>query len=204
MSLEHDLEAKVEEVLQADSVVKAKRLMRSRSGVVLVGIISFVESALPLPILTDPFLIAAILAERANVVRLVVVTTVTSVLGGIFAYLTAAIALDLLIQWFPDVAISDFNQILASSNQSSAFMLAWIGAVTPVPYTAAAWVVAVMNGGIWTFITASILGRGLRYVIVGYSVYRFGPLATKYIKRYIGYITLVAIIGAVAYLILKM
>jgi len=204
MSLEQDLEAKIEDVLHTDSVVKAKRLMSSRSGVVLVGAISFIESALPLPILTDPFLIAAILAERANVVRLVLVTTITSVLGGIFAYYTAAIALDLLVQWFPDGALSDFNQLLSSSNQSSAFMLAWIGAITPVPYTAAAWAVAVMNGSIWAFIVASILGRGLRYIIVGYSVYRFGSLATKYIKRYIGYISLVAIIGAVGYFILKM
>ncbi|MEY3783718.1 MAG: hypothetical protein RLZZ230_40 [Candidatus Parcubacteria bacterium] len=203
MSLEKDLEIKLEEVLHADSVTKAKRIMRSRSGVVMVGIISFIESALPLPILTDPFLIAAILVERTNAVRLVVVTIITSVLGGVFAYFTAAMALNLLMQWLPAGALNDFNQLMAN-NQSSAFTLAFVGAFTPVPYTAAAWAVAVMKGSIWAFIAASIIGRGARYIIVGYSVYRFGPLATTYVKRYIGILSLLLIVIALAYFIIRM
>lgn len=92
-------------------------------------------------------------------------------------------------------AMAEFNNLVSSSD-SNAFVVTLIGAVTPVPYTITAWVVAVMQGSLLAFVTASIIGRSFRYVIVGYCVYHFGPLAVTYAKRYVGLASVLILILA--------
>ena len=177
--------------------------MRSRSGTVMIAVISFVESALPLPILTDPFLVAAILADRAKAVRLVIVTTIASLIGGLCAYFAAAFFFETIMQWVTPGMLEQFNEMV-SGNDSSTFVLTVIGAVTPVPYTIVAWVVAVLKGSIGVFIAASLLGRGARYAIVGYSTYKFGALAVSYAKRYVGIVSIIVALLAVLFVLYKM
>jgi membrane protein YqaA with SNARE-associated domain len=199
MSIEKDIEAKVEDVLQAKSVQKAQKIIQSRSGITILAAISFIESSLPLPLLTDPFLIAAVLVNRANTVKLVVVATVASVLGGLFAYFTAVLFFETLLAWMTSDMVGEF-QAMVDTNGKSVFVLTIVGAVTPVPYTIVAWVAAFIKGGLVSFIVASILGRGLRYAIVGYSTYRFGPLAISYAKKYIGITSIFVFVLAALYI----
>jgi membrane protein YqaA with SNARE-associated domain len=166
---------------------------------VVLAAISFFESALPVPILTDPFLVAAILLNRAQAIRLVIVTTASSVLGGVMAYVTATYFLESLLRWMTPGIVEHFERLIAGSEEST-FILTLLGAITPVPYTLVAWAVAVIEGGVLVFVLASILGRGVRYGIIGYCVYRFGPLATQYAKRYIG-VTSVVVVLALALLV---
>ncbi len=203
MPLEQKIEEKVEGVLQASSVTKAKQLLRSRYGTAILAGISFIESALPVPILTDPFLAAAILINRSKASSLVVITTISSVIGGITAFAMAAFFFDLIQGWMTPALAEEFN-VLVNSNGSSAFVLTLVGAVTPVPYTLVAWVVSVIKGSLGAFIIASVLGRGFRYAVVGYATYRFGPQAVSYAKRYLGVTSVIVIILAALYIWLKM
>jgi membrane protein YqaA with SNARE-associated domain len=203
MSLQHKLEQRVDKIEHTNSIQRIKKILGSESGVRMVSAISFLESALPLPILTDPFLVAAILANRTNVVRLVLMTTISSVVGGVFAYAAAAVFFDTMMTWFNPQVIEEFHMIVASST-SNIFLLTLIGAVTPVPYTIVAWVVAVLEGGLLVFIAASVIGRGIRYSIVGYCTYVFGAQAMVYAKKYIA-ATSVVVIALVAMIVwLKM
>lgn len=203
MSLEEKIETGVKQVLDTNTVGKAREVLQARSGVRVLSLISFFESALPLPILTDPFLIAAIMADRQNAFRLVVATTVTSVLGGVCAYFGALFFFETLSSWMSPEVMQEFNE-LVDTNTSSTFVLTIVGAVTPIPYTIVAWVVAVLKGSPLAFIIASVVGRGGRYAIVGYCVYRFGPLAITYAKRYIGLTSVIVLILAGLFFWLKM
>ena len=203
MSLEEKIETGVKQVLDTNTVGKAREVLQARSGVRVLSLISFFESALPLPILTDPFLIAAIMADRQNAFRLVVATTVTSVLGGVCAYFGALFFFETLSSWMSPEVMQQFNE-LVDTNTSSTFVLTIVGAVTPIPYTIVAWVVAVLKGSPLAFIIASVVGRGGRYAIVGYCVYRFGPLAITYAKRYIGLTSVIVLILAGLFFWLKM
>jgi len=107
------------------------------------------------------------------------------------------------MQWMTPGVIEEF-QTTITTNGSSAFVLTMVGAVTPVPYTIVAWAVAVIKGGLVAFIVASVLGRGLRYTIVAYSTYRFGPLAISYAKRYIGLTSVLVLVLAALYIWFKM
>lgn len=203
MSLEKDIEHKIEEVLEANTVTKATEVIKTRFGLTTLGIISFLESALPIPLVTDPFMIAAILLDRTRTARIVLITTLTSVLGGVVAYFMAVFFFDLLFSYLPPIAIEEFYALMGS-NGSNTLIITLLGAVTPIPYTTTAWVVGVLKGSLFVFIVASILGRGFRYVIVGYSTYYFGALALKYAKKYIGIVSVFLVLVAVAYFILSL
>lgn len=199
MPLEKDLETRVDDILKANSVKKAERLIKSRSGTTVLAAISFIEASLPLPLLTDPFLIAAVLVDRAKTVRLVVATTVASVLGGVFAYFVALFFFETIQQLMSPGMLQELGTMIDTNTQNT-FLLTLVGAVTPVPYTIVAWAVAIIKGGLPAFILASTVGRGARYAIVGYCTYRFGPLAISYIKRYIGLVSLLLLAFVVLYL----
>ena len=203
MSLEEKLETKVSRIFNTDSIEKAEHLVRSRRGMAVLALISFVESSLPLPILTDPFLAATVLLNRAQAARLVILTTFASALGGLLAYFLAIYFFDLILDWMTPGMAAEFHSMVSAS-QSSTFVLTILGAVTPVPYTLVAWVVAVLEGSVAVFFAASVLGRGLRYSIVGYGTWRFGPQALAYSKRYLGRATLVVVILALLFLWYKM
>jgi len=203
MSLKQKIEASVKQVLETNTVSKAKEILRARSGVKVMAIISFVEGALPLPVLTDPFLVAAILVDKKNTFKLILATTLSSVLGGLLAYFMALFFFETLASLMSPGALAQFNSV-ADSSTSSTFVLTMVGAVTPVPYTIVAWAVAVLNGNVFAFIAASLLGRGLRYSIVGYSVYHFGHLAVSYSRRYIAVTSVLVFILAGLFFWLKM
>lgn len=203
MSIDKKILSQVDGVLSSNSVHKASGMFRSKKGLVLVSVISFIESAFPLPILTDPFLAAAILVDRANTARLVIAVTLASLLGGLVAYFMASFFFDILMSWVSFDVQQQF-QSAVDSNESSTFALTIIGAVTPVPYTIAVWVVAVLKGSLPIFIAASVLGRGLRYVLVGYSVKCFGQTAIAFARKYASLVAVFSLILALVYVWFKL
>lgn len=202
IELKH-IDEKVEKVLETQSISRAQQLMQSRSGIWIVSMISFVESALPIPILTDPFMAAGILLNRQQTKKIVVLTTIASVLGGVFAYASAVLFLDVMLSLMTPSMVDQFQRIV-SDQESSTAILTLVGAITPVPYTFVAWAIPVIQGSLLTFILVSIFGRGIRYAIVGYCTYQFGPAALQYARRYLGLTSLVVLVLALAYLWYKM
>lgn len=185
-----EIDTKVEEVFVNPSVSKAQKILQSKFGLWLIALISFVESALPLPLITDPFLIAGVLLDRSRSFLIVFITIVASVVGGLCAYVSALLFLEVLMQFMTPAMVSEFDS-LVNDTQTNTFVITILGAITPIPYTLVAWVIAALKGNVVMFILASVIGRTLRYAVVGYSVYRFGPAASRYARRYIGAISIV-------------
>ena len=160
------LDEQVEKILATNTVSRAQEIMTSRRGLWLVALISFIESASPVPVITDPFIIAAILLNRAKYLYIVLIATVTSILGGVVAFYMALLFMDIILGWLsPEAALAVAT---LAAQQDNTFMLTLIGAFTPVSYTLTAWAVGALNGNIFVFIFASLLGRGGRYLILGF------------------------------------
>ena len=197
------LDTHVEKVLNTRTVTRAQTLMGSRSGLWLVAIVSFIESALPLPIITDPFMVAGILANRAHAGLMVLVTLVTSVLGGVTAFIMARYFFNWLEAMMTSGMLEQFQSLIAMDS-SNTLLLTLVGAITPIPYTITAWVIAVGEGSLLMFIAASIIGRGFRYGVVGYCTYWFGPRALTYARRSIGLSSVVLILLVGVYVWVKL
>lgn len=198
------IEEQVEKVISATPVSKAQEIMKSRSGLWLIVIISFIESSLPLPILTDPFMVAAIILDRAKTVKIVLATIISSVFGGVVAYFSALFFFEKIMLWLTPNLVEQFNVLVSVNDGANVFVLTIIGAVTPVPYTLVAWAVAVLQGSLLVFVLASTIGRTIRYAIVGFCVYYFGPMAIKYAKKYLALTSVVIFILAAIYVWIKL
>ena len=191
-----NLDTHVEKVLNTRTVTRAQALMGSRSGLWLVGIISFVESLLPIPLITDPFMVACILANRSRAGLVVLITLITSVLGGISAFIMARYFFGLLEAMMTNNMLEQFQSLIAMDS-SNTLLVTLVGAMTPIPYTITAWVVAVGEGSLIFFVIASVFGRGFRYGVVGLCTYWFGQRALTYARRSFG-VTTVLVSGIVA------
>lgn len=174
-------------------------LLRTRYNLSILGVISFAESALPIPIITDPFMVAYILIERGKVIRGVLVTTVTSVIGGLAAFLVALFFSDTVLRFASPQTVEQFNAIVVTY-ADSASMLGFLGALTPIPFTLAAVVAGTLHANVFLFILGSFLGRLIRYGITGYLTYRYGEPALAIAKRHALLVSTVAILLVISYL----
>lgn len=190
--------------LAVQSVTRSLRdLLTHRYSLSILGLISFVESALPVPIITDSFMVAYIIAHRSKVVLGVLVTTVTSVAGGVAAYLIARFFSEGILNLLSPETAAEFAR-LASTYADSVSLLGFLGAITPVPFTLAAVVAGILHGNVFAFIVGAFIGRIIRYGITGYLTYTFGHAALAIAERNIWPITLTAVGAALLYLLFGM
>jgi len=183
--------------------VKASGLISSRYGLWFLGLLSFVESSLVIPLITDPFMAAYILVHRGKVLVTVLVTTLTSVFGGFIAYVTAAFFIDLILVYLSPETVEIFNGMIENYRHET-FALAFLGALTPIPFTLAALVAGTIKGNLLLFLLGALVGRFLRYGIVGYLTYKFGAPALVMARKNIGIFSIITIVVIGLYLWLKM
>ena len=181
---------------------RIEALIKSHYGTWFLAIYAFVDSLVPIPfMITDPFLMIAVMAKRQHTAWLVFVTSVSSVLGGIVAYTGIYYFREfLLLQLSPEWHTMLDSIVIA--NNFDTFTLSVVGAVTPIPYMLIAWAVALTGSSLTMFILGSLVGRLVRYGIVGWCTYKFGPLALKYAKRSILLTSIVVLIVAAIYFLL--
>ena len=193
----------VEKALQSETAGRMHKLLQSRLGLWAIAAISFFESALPVPIITDPFMVAGIMANRGKAALIVGITIVSSIVGGLAAFAMAAFFFDFIAATMTTDMQNEFQR-LVSFGASDTLVTTFTGAITPVPYTITAWVIAVAGGSIFLFIIASIIGRTVRYSIVGYCTYRFGPAALQYARRSLTVTSIVVLVLVGVYVWLKL
>lgn len=136
-----------------------------------LAIVSFLESSF-VPIVTDPFMVGAIALHRERWHRYVLVTVVSSVLGACAAYFVGAFfwnafGAQLLAWMHAEQAFEDVRALVTRGE----VMFTLIGAITPVPYKLTSLAGGVFHFNFGLFIAASLFGRYVRYVVVGYLAY---------------------------------
>lgn len=182
-----------------DAAEKAGGILRSRYGIWALGAISFIESALVVPLITDPFLVAYILADKAAVWRGVIVTTITSLLGGLFAYTLAFWFYEFFVIGHLHGDLAENFHIIANEFKEGAFVITLLGAITPVPYTIVALAAGFTEASVFIFLLASLIGRMVRYGLVGWLVYHYGERALAMVRRQLLLTTIACFLLAIAY-----
>jgi len=166
----------------------------SASAQTLLGVISFLEaSILPLPPSTILVGMAA-LGKKSRWFYLALLTTVTSVLGGLFGYLLGSVLYDsigkVIIEKYGFVdELARVGELFANN----AFFANFVAAFTPIPYK-----VFTIGSGFFdinplSFVAASFLGRGLRFFVVAYLAEVFGEHVAKRLFKYAALTTLVMV-----------
>lgn len=180
---------------------QAGGILRSRFGAWALAAISFAESSLLVPIITDPFMVAYMLANKGRGVRAVVVTTAASVVGGVAAYFMAYGFFELVAGQF---LVGKFHTDFAATEtqmREGTFVATLVGAFTPLPYTIVAYAAGVLKANLWIFIAGSIIGRSARYALVGWFTYRFGERALAAARKRILLVSLIVFVCIILYIL---
>lgn len=175
-----------------------KRLSR-----VILYIITFTESSF-FPIPPDPFLATFILVKPRKWLELSLLVTLFSVLGGVLGYFIGYWFFDFfgprLIEFYSFQ--DEFTQI-ENFFSKYGFWSIFLAAFTPIPYKVFTISAGLFGANIFMFILASVIGRGLRFLIVGY-IFRFlGERYADKIFKYFNLITLFFGLIIILYLIYK-
>lgn len=186
-----------------EATVQAGGLLRSKYGLWALGGVSFIESALLVPIITDPFLVAYILADKKSAYKGVLVTLIGSILGGVLAYTIAFLFYEFITDRYLVGVVGEQFYVIVDRLKEGTFIISLLGAVTPIPYTLVAMGVGFVKGNFFWFLLASVLGRGARYAIVGVITYMFGEQALIIARRRVMLVTLVCVTGAALVLFFK-
>lgn len=187
----------------SEIINKAGGIIKSRYGLWFLGLISFADSALPLPFIVDPFMIAYMLVKRSKSFLAVAVTVLTSVLGGLVAYIMAAFFIDSIVGYMSLETVNIFNNLVVEFRNET-FLLAFLGAVTPLPFTLTALAAGALKGDLFLFLLGAFLGRSLRFGVVGYLVYRLGEKAFSLVSRNLIIISVITVFLVFIYFLLKM
>ncbi|MEM9583171.1 MAG: YqaA family protein [Pseudomonadota bacterium] len=151
-----------------------------------LAFIAFIESSV-FPIPPDLIMIPMIIAAPNRAFLIAGVCLAASVLGGLLGYAIGALAFDWLGQ--PILEALGKSDRMAEFNQRFNDLGFWavLGAgITPFPYK----VITIMSG--WTgmplatFITTSIIARGIRFFIIAGLLWKFGAPIKDFIEKRLG------------------
>jgi membrane protein YqaA with SNARE-associated domain len=170
----------------------------SPSGNYWLGAVSFMESSF-FPIPPDILLVPMVLARRDHWLRLALLCTLTSVVGGVFGYMIGYFLFATIGN-----AIVDFYGLQQQFDQfQEAFQTygAWILVIkgmTPIPYKLLTITAGVAKLDIAVFVLASIISRAMRFFLVAALLYLFGPPIQTFIERRLTLVTTLFVVLVVA------
>ena len=147
---------------------------------------SFMESSF-FPIPPDILLIAMSLGNPAMSLWYAGITTIASVLGGIFGYAIGVTAgRPLLQRWVSPQQIEKINGLF----QKYGGWAVGIAGFTPIPYKVFTISAGVFGINLRVFIVASVLSRGARFFLEGLIIFYLGAKAKIFLENYFEVITI--------------
>ena len=191
---------------------KCLDLAANKSAKYYLAIVSFIESSF-FPIPPDVMVIPMVISKKNDFLKIFLITTIFSVLGGILGYFIGAFFFDIGMQvmtfyGYEDKLINLKNNLISSEGFYAWLSILFLAGFTPLPYKVFTIASGLIGFNILVFIVISLISRGLRFFIVSYLSYKFGNLFTEFMEKHgskwftvIG--ILIIIIGVIIYLILK-
>ncbi len=191
---------------------KCLDLAAHKSSKYYLAIVSFVESSF-FPIPPDVMVIPMVISKKNDFIKIFLITTIFSVLGGMLGYLIGAFFFEFGVHIMSFYGYEDKLSKIEENLTNSDGFYAWLGILflagfTPLPYKVFTIASGLIGFNFLIFVLISLISRGLRFFIVSYLSYKFGDLFNEYMDKHgskwftiIG--ILIVIIGLIIYLIFK-
>ena len=191
---------------------KCLDLAAHKSSKYYLAIVSFVESSF-FPIPPDVMVIPMVISKKNDFIKIFLITTIFSVLGGMLGYLIGAFFFEFGAHIMSFYGYEDKLSKIKENLVNSDGFYAWLGVLflagfTPLPYKVFTIASGLIGFNFLIFVLISLISRGLRFFIVSYLSYKFGDLFNEYMDKHgskwftiIG--ILIVIVGLIIYLIFK-
>ena len=152
-----------------------------------LAIVSFIESSF-FPIPPDVMIIPMVIAKKQHFVKIALIATTFSVLGGLFGYLIGYI-------FFNEIGFKIFEiygyenvDVLKDMFSTKGGMLSWFGLLftagfTPLPFKILTITSGFIHYNIFVFILTCVVTRGLRFFLVAFLTNKFGLKIGPFLEK---------------------
>ena len=166
---------------------KSLELASNKRSNLYLGIVSFIESSF-FPIPPDVMIVPMVLAKKDSYLKIFLIATVFSVLGGIFGYLIGHLFIDLAMHVIEFYSYENKVLKLKMDLSQGSGMMIWLGTLflagfTPLPYKVFTITSGLIAFDIFAFIIISFISRGLRFFLVSFLTAKFGEKFVKLIEQ---------------------
>ena len=192
---------------------KCLKMAAHKTSTYFLGAISFIESSI-FPIPPDVMIAPMAIAKKKEFLKIFLIATIFSVLGGIFGYVIGLYFFDFAMNIIEFYNYEDkLMHIKDALSQGDGFYtwlaILFLAGFTPLPYKVFTIASGLISFNLIVFILISLISRGLRFFIVTYLSSKFGDVFTNYMNRYgqkwftiIGII--IVLVATIFYLFIKL
>ena len=167
---------------------KCLDLAAHKSSNFFLGVVSFVESSF-FPIPPDVMIIPMVIAKKKNYLKIFLIASIFSVLGGIFGYMLGAIFFDTamnIIEFYgyEKKVVSIKNNLSQGEGFLAWLSILFLAGFTPLPYKAFTIASGLIGFNILVFMIVSLISRSLRFFLISYLSYKFGDLFSEFMEKH--------------------
>ena len=167
---------------------KCLNLAAHKSSNFYLGLVSFIESSF-FPIPPDVMIIPMVIAKKKEFIKIFLIASIFSVLGGILGYLIGYLFSDLAMYVIEFYNYEDKVKSLKLDMSEGNGFIAWLSILflagfTPLPYKAFTIASGLIAFNLPVFIVVILISRSLRFFIVAFLSYKFGELFTVYMNNH--------------------
>ncbi len=167
---------------------KCLDLASHKSSNFYLGLVSFVESSF-FPIPPDIMIVPMVIAKKKNYIKIFLIASIFSVLGGVFGYFLGSFFYDLSLSVIEFYGYENKVEKIKYNLSIGEGFLAWLSILflagfTPLPYKAFTIASGLIGFNLFIFILVSLISRSLRFFIISYLSYKFGYLFTDFMNRH--------------------
>ena len=167
---------------------KCLDLAAHKSSNFFLGVISFIESSF-FPIPPDVMIIPMVIAKKKSYLKIFLIASIFSVLGGIFGYMLGAVFLDIamnIIEFYgyEKKIINLKNNLSQGEGFLTWLSILFLAGFTPLPYKAFTIASGLIGFNILIFIIVSLISRSLRFFLISYLSYKFGDLFSEFMEKH--------------------
>ena len=150
--------------------------------------ISFIESSF-FPIPPDVMIVPMVIAKKKSYLKIFLIASIFSVMGGIFGYMMGAIFYDMAMNVIEFYGYEHKVNSLKTNLSEEEGFLTWLSILflagfTPLPYKVFTIASGLIGFNLLIFIFVSLISRSLRFFIVAYLSYRFGEFFTEFMNKH--------------------
>ena len=152
-----------------------------------LAIVSFIESSF-FPVPPDVMIIPMVIAKKQHFVKIALIATTFSVLGGLFGYLIGYVFFNeigfKIFQFYGYENVNVLKEMFSSKEgMFSWFGLLFVAGFTPLPFKILTITSGFIHYNILTFIFTCIFTRGLRFFLVAFLTNKFGSKINSFMEK---------------------
>ena len=165
---------------------KSLQLAAHKSSKMFLAIVSFTESSF-FPIPPDVMIVPMVIAKKNDYLKIFLIATLFSTLGGILGYFIGSYFLDIGMIVVEFYGYEDKVLNLKDNLTKGTGLYIWLATLflagfTPLPFKVFTITSGMISFNLFIFFFICLISRGLRFFIVSYLSFKFGDTFNKFMQ----------------------